>query len=173
MAQRQQVHTQGQSAVPAPPLSRTSNASQVDSDSIKQSNHDVTSSYPLDPLKSVDHLRVRAALEKMAPTTFLDQISQPRRPQWQAIVGDWVSTKIPRGVFEKWKVQHEKRDHLYYEYNYSTETMIVRCMRTPMTPMRASGLECFREQASMMKARLSKDARNSITIGGSCRMSPF
>jgi hypothetical protein len=146
-----------------------SNASQVDSDSIKQSNHD-TGSYPLDPLKSSDHLRVRAALEKMAPTTFLDQISQPKRPQWQAKVGDWVSTKIPRDVFEKWKAQHEERDHLYYEYNYSTEKIMVKCMPTSM---HESVPSCFKRQAGKMVSKLSAAAEETVIIGDSDRMSPL
>jgi hypothetical protein len=49
-----------------------SNLSEIDSDSIKQSNRDYAGSYPLDPLKSSDYLSIQAALSRIRETEVAD-----------------------------------------------------------------------------------------------------
>src|SRR6266516_4354068 len=79
----------GESVLPTPPLSRSASMN-PHSNSIDQPNHADRVIRPLDPLESSDPLRVRDALSKMDPTAFLDQISQPKRPGWQSVVGEWL-----------------------------------------------------------------------------------
>jgi hypothetical protein len=131
-------------------------------------NQSYVDSYPLDPLESSDHFRVRAALDKMDPETLLNQISQPKRPRWQSIIGDWFPVRVPRHIFDKWKVRHEERDHLYYEYNYATEDMIIRCM--PSAAHEAVP-DCFKGQATIMATKLNPAARHLVEVGSNRGMS--
>jgi hypothetical protein len=84
----------------------------------------------LDALNSSDYLKIRAALTKVDPRALLDQLDKPQRPKWQTMISDWVSVKVPAPVFDEWNAQRHEREHLYFEYNRTTEKMIIKCMPT-------------------------------------------
>ena len=116
----------------------------------------------LDALESSDYLKIRAALAKVDPKALLDQLDKPQRPKWQTIISDWVSVKVPAPVFDEWNAQRQEREHLYFEYNRTTEKMIIRCMASSVLEAIPSR---FLEQVMRSKYTLSKAAQREVNIG--------
>jgi len=113
----------------------------------------------LDALKSSDYLKVRAALAKIDVRTLLDQIDKPKRPDWQTVLNDWISVKVPQPIFDKWDAERiHYWEHLHLEYDRTTETMFIRCSPSSIHESVPSP---FLQQASMMMDRLSKEAKKS------------
>ena len=116
-------------------------------------------------LESSDHLKVRAALAalaKMGPKTLLNQIDKPERPKWQTVIEDWFPVNVPRRIFDEWNAQRTDWDHLHFEYDRATETMIIKCMPSKMhekVPAR------FVEQAAISKSQLSQKAKVAVETG--------
>jgi hypothetical protein len=149
---RNSVGLHGQrDALPTPPLS----ISQSEPNYVGHTN-------ALNALESSDPLKVRAALAKMDIETLLDQINKPKRPKWQTVIDDWYSVKVPQPIFDKWNAQRNDWDHLYFEYNRATETMIIKCMPSPVHERVPSR---FVQQASVMIDRLSREAKKVVDIG--------
>jgi hypothetical protein len=117
----------------------------------------------LEALKSSDPVKIRAALAKIDPEVLLDQINQPERPKWQTVLEDRVQVKVPQSIFNRWNAERRKDwDHLRFEYDHITETMILKCMPSKIhdrVPAR------FVRQATLMIDRLSQRAKNEVDVG--------
>jgi len=119
----------------------------------------------LHALESDDYLKVRAALAKIDPKALLDQIDKPKRPKWQTVIlDDWVSVKIPRNVFKEWDARRREWDHLYFEYDPSTEVMLIKCMPSHIHDDVAGD---FLMQAGRAIFQLSRAAQMEVKIGTS------
>jgi hypothetical protein len=116
----------------------------------------------LHALESDDHLKVRAALAKIDPKALLDQIDKPKRPKWQTVLDDWVSVKIPRNIFKEWDARRREWDHSYFEYDPSTEVMLIKCMPSHMHDGVASP---FISQAERAIMQLSRAAQMEVMTG--------
>jgi hypothetical protein len=125
----------------------------------------------LHAIESDDYLKVRAALDKIDPKALLDQIDKPERPKWQTIILDeWVSLHIPRDIFKEWDARRREWDHVYFEYDPSTETMLIKCM--PSTMHDAVQMN-FAFQAGGAISKLSRAARMAVRVGSTdSRFSP-
>jgi hypothetical protein len=126
----------------------------------------VGSADALSALESADYLEVRAILARIDTEidakALLDQLDKPQRPGWQTIIDDWVSVKVPRPVFEEWNAQRQEWDHLYFEYNPSTELMLIKCMTSPM---HVAVPTSFITQAVVEISKLSQAAQKTVHIG--------
>jgi hypothetical protein len=122
----------------------------------------------LDALESDDYLKVRAALAKVDPRTLLDQLNKPVRPKWQTTISDWVSVQVPAPIFDKWNAQHHEQDHVYFEYNRTTEKMIIKCMPSSVYEAVPSR---FTRQADWAIFTLSKAAQREVFTGTTERAS--
>ena len=133
--------------------------SEPHSNHIDQPDH---ANSPLNPLESSDHLKVRAALAELDPKILLNQIDKPTRPMWQNVIEDWLPVKVPRPVFDRWNAQRGEWDHLHFEYDRSTETMIIKCMPSDIHETIPA---CFLQQATLAIDRLSRTAKKAVIVG--------
>ena len=126
----------------------------------------------LDDIESDDCLKIRAALARIdteiEAKALLDQLDKPERPKWQTMLNDWVSVKIPQALFKEWEARRQKWEHLYFEYNPSTERMLIKCMTSKMHNAVPNN---FQEQAVREKYRLSPAAQKFVLIGANDGMS--
>ena len=120
----------------------------------------------LDDLESGDYLKIRAALARIDTETeakaLLDQLDKPERPKWQTILSDWVSVKIPQALFEERKAKLQEWEHLYFEYNPSTERMLIKCMTSKIHNAVPNN---FQRQAVMEVNNLSPAAQKLVQVG--------
>ena len=117
---------------------------------------------PLNTLTSSDHLKVQAALAQLDPEILLSQLSQPTKPDWQSVLEGWHPIKVPRTLFNRWNAQLAELDHLHFEYDPSTEVMIIKCM---LSDIHESVPASFIMQAAVAIDRLSRTARKAVTVG--------
>src|SRR2546423_15696285 len=117
----------------------------------------------LHALESDDYLKVRAALDKIDPKALLDQIDKPERPKWQTVIlDDWVSVNIPRDIFKEWDARRREWDHVYFEYDPSTEAMLIKCMPSHMHDNVQTN---FILQAGGAMLKLSQAAQMAVKAG--------
>ena len=126
----------------------------------------------LDDLESDDYLKIRAAFARIdteiEAKALLDQLDKPERPNWQTMLNDWVSVKIPQALFNEWEVRRQKWEHLYFEYNPSTERMLIKCMTSKMHNAVPNN---FQRQAHREINLLSPEAQKFVLIGTNDGMS--
>ena len=126
----------------------------------------------LDDLESGDYLKIRAALARIdteiEAKALLDQLDKPKRPKWQTMLNDWVSVKIPPALFNERKAKLQEREHLHFDYNPSTERMLIKCMTSKMHNAVPNN---FQEQAVREKFMLSPGVQEFVKIGTTDGMS--
>jgi len=126
----------------------------------------------LDDIESDDYLKIRAALARIdteiEAKALLDQLDKPERPKWQTMLNDWVSVKIPQALFKEWEARLQKWEHLYFEYNPSTERMLIKCMTSKIYNAVPNN---FQRQAVMEVNNLNPAAQKLVEIGTNDGMS--
>ncbi|KAN0080790.1 hypothetical protein V8E54_003994 [Elaphomyces granulatus] len=76
----------------------------------------------------------------------------------------------PRPLFNRWNAQHAELDNLRFEYNPSTEVMIIKCMPSGI---HESVPGSFIMQATLARDRLLRTAKKAVTVGMTTEFNGF
>jgi hypothetical protein len=121
-------------------------------------------------IESNDERRVRSALSKLDPHILLQQLDSPSPPKWQTVLTDWVSVTIPLPIFREWNGKVKDWDHLYYEYDVSTERLMIKCM---LSDIHESIPSNFLEQVGEETRNLSYSAKKALRTGSNTSMAAY
>jgi len=121
-------------------------------------------------IESNDERRVRSALSKLDPYILLQQLDSPSPPKWQTVLTDWVSVTIPLPIFKEWNGKFKDWDHLHYEYDVSTERLLIKCMPSNIHESIPSN---FLVQVGLETLNLSDSAQEALRTGSSTNFNGF
>ncbi|KAN0085298.1 hypothetical protein V8E54_001765 [Elaphomyces granulatus] len=121
-------------------------------------------------IESNDERRVRSALSKLDPHILLQQLDSPSPPKWQTVLTDWVSVTIPLPIFREWNGKFKDWDHLRYEYDVSTQRLMIKCMPSNI---HASIPSDFLVQVGLETLKLSDSAQRALRTGSTTNFNGF
>jgi hypothetical protein len=115
---------------------------------------------------------VKAALTRVAylkPEAFLSQLEKPEKPGRQLLRTGYRS-KFPvnrgRDTFNAWDLKRRDRDNDYFEYDPSTERLLIICMPSAIH-------EAAPSRFIMQVSKLSRGAQETVELGTIQRILPL